>query len=177
MDAGKLDSLISISAYDPGAGEWATVRSVWAQKEKSAKTNVFSRIGFGTDTVKFVIRNTAITMHNAIQVDGYHHIITNIEEIDNRYLILTTAKVRLTEVSRGPDAGTFKAILTEKWNGYTIDAAKSTNEDRLVMVVPKAVTVAVNDVLTIAETYWYVEIQHELDEFKNEYEIVRRRDN
>ena len=175
MDAGKLDTLVKVVTY--ASGDWSAVRNVWARKEQLAKTNVFSKIGFGTDTVKFTIRACDVTMHNAIQHGGYHYIITDIENQDHRYLVLTTAKVRLTEVSRGPDAGSFKAILTEKWKGYAVDAVKSTNEDRIVMVTPKSVTVAVNEILTIRGGYWYVEIQHELDEFKNEYEIVRWREN
>ena len=176
MNAGKLDTLVSIVSYNDESGEWVAVRDVWAAKEQLTKTNVFSKIGFGTDSVKFTIRSTDLTMHNAIQYGGYHYIITDTEHNEGRYMVLTTAKVRLTDVSRGPNAGSFKAILTEKWNGYATDAAKSTNSDRLVMVVPKSVTVSVNDVLDIEGSYWYAEIQHELDEFKNEYEIVRWRE-
>lgn len=177
MDAGIFKDRVQLLEYDAQAGQWIKAREIWCQARREGKANLFSKIGVGAEGWRFTMRRQQITLHNALFAGGYHHVITSIEGQERMYAIVCAARVRLTQVSRGPELGSFPAVLSEKWAGYSADAAKSTSEDRLVMTTPKAERAAVNDVLTIDGEYWYVELAHELDEYKNEYEIVRKRDN
>ena len=52
----------------------------------------------------------------------------------------------------------------------------SVNELGLVLVTPKAVKLRPGCLVEVRRSAWEVLVPHELDEFKNEYEIGKRAD-
>lgn len=52
----------------------------------------------------------------------------------------------------------------------------SVNELGLVLVVPKAITLRPGYLVEVRGAAWEVLVPHELDQYKNEYEIGRRLD-
>ena len=68
---------------------------------------------------------------------------------------------------------TFPGVLTEKYVRHGQEWPMSVNELGLVLVTPKAVTLPPGGLVEARGALWEILAPHELDEFKNEYEIGR----
>ncbi|MPN59856.1 hypothetical protein SDC9_207578 [bioreactor metagenome] len=49
-------------------------------------------------------------------------------------------------------------------------------EERFVLAAPKAICLKTGEIAVIGEKFYAVQIPHELDEFRNEYEVSRKGD-
>jgi hypothetical protein len=171
---------------------WSENISVWAKYEEPDKTNLFSKIGIGVKTAKFTIRKCDLTLHNAIRFKENHFFLTNIAEVDRRYYEVTTACIEskncvakrnvttLNELNRPvltpQTVATFPACLVEKYLGYRQEKPHAVNDITYVMVTPKIIVLKTADLVKIGDDTYNVQIVHNLDEYKNEYEIGLNRD-
>ena len=57
-----------------------------------------------------------------------------------------------------------------------METPQTSTEQCLVLVVPKAIILKVGEQITLEGKVWRVVVPHELDNWKNEYEIIRNDD-
>lgn len=183
IGAGRLDQpleVLELRETASGVWEWTTVRRAWAQVEQTAKTNLFSKVGVGARDAAIVIRRQSLTLHNALRWRGQHLFLTSITHRDRNHLDVGAALVEPVAVTlreEGTTAGrTFPGVLTEKYARHEQEWPMSVNELGLVLVTPKAITLPPGYLVEARNSAWEVLVPHELDEYKNEYEIGRRVD-
>ena len=99
VDAGKMNESVSVLKLDTvqDGYQWKTNYNLWAKAEVTDKTNLFSRIGLGEKTVIFTVRRCDISLHDGVKWKGKHCFVTDIQQIDRRYLKITTAMVRVSQ--------------------------------------------------------------------------------
>lgn len=183
IGAGRLDQpleVLELRETSAGVWEWVPVRRAWAQMEQTAKTNLFSKVGVGARDAAIVLRRQPLTLHNALRWRGQHLFLTSITQRDRNHLDVAAALVTVDTVCLREDETvtgmTFPGILTEKYARHEQEWPMSVNELGLVLVVPKAVTLRPGSLVEARDAAWEVLVPHELDPYKNEYEIGKRVD-
>lgn len=173
--------------------EWMTETRVWAKVEQVKTKNIFSTNGIGAKSIKFIIRKRDITLHNAIRWRGKHCLLTEIVDTGHGFYEIVAAliepkictvertdKPNLSELNKPvygePTVITFPGCLTEKYIRNIQDEPMSVIETKYVLVTPKAIELHEGELVTIDGVTYEVLISHTLDEYKNEYEILARRD-
>lgn len=196
MNPGILNERISVLELNQNGNsyDWQETSSLWAKVEQLNEINIFSKTGLGAKSIKFTIRrHKELTLHNAFAWRGKHCFLTNINDIDRAYYEVTAALVepvtctvmregepKLNELNRPvygePIIITFPGCLTEKYMGHVQNEPMTTKEIRYVLVTPKPIKLNCGELVTIDNLTYYVLITHELDEYKNEYEIMYKGD-
>jgi len=69
---------------------------------------------------------------------------------------------------------TFPGVLTEKYLAHQQEWPMSVNDLELVLVAPKPIRLQPGRLVACQGAAWEVLVAHELDKYKNEYEIGRR---
>lgn len=183
IDAGRLSErleVLELRETAPGVWTWETARKTWGQAEPYIQKGreLFSQAGVGARGVKLALRRQDLTLHNALRRKGQHLFLTAIVPRGRGHLDVTAALVRPETVRLVPDGGgqgmTFPGVLTEKYLTHSQEWPMSVNDLELVLVVPKAITLRPGRLVECLGAAWEVLVPHELDEFKNEYEIGRR---
>jgi len=195
MRAGELNSRIYILTLG-NAGNiytWDVAATIWAKAESLEKTNLFSTVGIGVKTAKFTIRKCALTLHQALRWQGRHYFLTDIKEINRMLYEVTAAQIEpvtciATRKTSGKNSlnrpipeepqtiATFPACLVEKYLGYQQQKPQAVNELTYVLVTPKAIELQAADLVKIGNDTFNVQVVHNLDEYKNEYEISMTKD-
>ena len=150
---------------------WSPLASRWAAVEYDTSQNLFSRIGIGTRGVRVALRMQPLTLHQALCWRDKHLFLTAIRDHDNEYLELEAALVTVETCQS--DGVRFPGVLTEKYLSHAQEWPMSVNELRLVLVVPKAIVLRPGHLVDVRGAEWEILVPHELDEYKNEYEIGR----
>ena len=183
IDAGKLNQplkVLELRETGGGVWEWVPLRTAWAQVEQTAKTNLFSKVGVGARDAAVVIRRQSLTLHNALRWGERHLFLTAITQRGRGHLDVSAALVAVDTVRLREDettqAMTFPGVLTEKYARHEQEWPMSVNELGLVLVTPKPITLRPGCLVEAQGAAWEVLVPHELDEYKNEYEIGRRAD-
>jgi head-tail adaptor len=180
INAGKLNQMIRVMELSEGeaAFSWTERRKAWAKAEYTGQTNLFSSAGLGARTVIFTIRRQSIDLSCAIEWQGRHCFITAIDPTDDKLHYTVTAALPVTATASCKRTGkSFPVCLTEKYMGYERGNAMSEITARYVLVVPKAVVLSAGDLVTVGSYGVYnVQVPHELDPYKNEYEAERKGD-
>lgn len=169
--------------YDEGTDTyaWATTRRTWAAAEQDTRNNLFSSVGVGARGVTFTIRRSpSLTLHNAFRWRGQHCFLTSIVDGDPGFQIVKAALCEPSEcrkdADKEPQGCLFPGILTEKYVGHEqLDLHAEVTGD-FVLVTPKTVKLAPGSWVTVGGDYFLVRAPHELDPFKNEYELRRKED-
>lgn len=183
LDAGRLSErleVLELRETEPSVWTWKAMRKTWAQVELDAgrRKNLFSSVGIGARNTSLVLRRQGLTLHNALRWRGQHLFLTAITSRGRGHLDVTAALVRPETIQLVPDSEnqgvTFPGILTEKYLAHSQEWPMSVNDLELVLVVPKAITLRPGRLVECLGAAWEVLVPHELDEFKNEYEIGRR---
>lgn len=196
LNPGELNERISILSINQAENTytWEPTSESWAKIEQLTGNNLFSKVGLGAKSVKITARKKCgLTLHNAFLWKGKHCFLTDICEIDRAYYEITAALIepqictiertnppRLNELNRPIyDESTvisFPGCVTEKYMGHVQNEPMATKEIRNVLVTPKNITVKCGEIVTINNIAYNVLIAHELDEYKNEYEILVKED-
>lgn len=205
IDAGRLIQRLEILALTesaPGVWTWQRAAGVKGRVEPSKTRNLFSAVGIGARGVEIIIRRRAITLHNAMVwtdfLTGRRQplFLTDIAPQGRLHLKLQAAVVNpvtctaeRTSASVGSGGRpvtaenaklTFPGVLTEKYARYEREETHAENDTSYVLVTPKPVELKAGDLVTVgdgpAKAVYNVTVCHVLDEWKNEYEIVWRRD-
>ena len=183
IDAGRLSErleVLELRETKPGAWSWETARKTWGQVELDAgqRKNLFSSVGIGARNASLVLRRQDLTLHNALRWKDQHLFLTTILPRGRGHLDVTAALVRPETVRLVPDDGdqgmAFPGVLTEKYLTHSQEWPMSINDLELVLVVPKVITLRPGRLVECSGATWEVLVPHELDEYKNEYEIGRR---
>lgn len=195
MDAGRLDeraSLLRLAKTEEGY-TWEKAFSLPVQAQRSGRANLFSRVGLGEKSATFTLRRRPLTLHDALLWRGQHCFLTDIRELDRKYLEVEAALVRVQECAllerektvdayNSPQYGepkrlfSFPGIPTEKYLRYEAGLPMAQNESLFVLVTPKAVELQTGDLVEMDRKRYAVRVCHLLDAYKNEYEIARRED-
>lgn len=181
LDAGRLSErleVLELQETSPGVWEWVTIRRTWAQVEQTAKTNLFSKVGVGARDAAVVLRRQALTLHQALRWKGRHLFLTAVTERGRNYQSVSAALVEVDTVklraAGAAEAMTFPGVLTETYAKHEQEWPMSVNELGLVLVTPKAIALRPGCLVEARGAAWEVLAPHELDQYKNEYEIGRR---
>ena len=180
IDAGRLAEKVQVLQFaeaQSGTWAWKPVRRAYAQVELSARRSLFSDTGIGARAAELVLRRQELTLHNAILWGDRHLFLTSIVPEGRTHLraeaaIVQTAQCRVRETDAEP-AMAFPGILTEKYVRHGQEWPMSVNELSLVLVVPKKIVIRPGRLVETRGAAWEVLAPHELDEYKNEYEIGR----
>ena len=180
IDAGKLDKpaqVLELKETGPGVWEWVPVRRAWASITFQPKTNLFSKVGIGARDAAVVVRRQSLTLHNAMSWGGQHLFLTSIVPMGRNHMEVDTAVVTVDTVELQEDDETepmtFPGVLTEKYARHAQEWPMSTNDLVLVLVTPKPIVLRPGSLVKVRVTMWEVLVPHELDEYKNEYELGR----
>ena len=169
IDAGKLNKaaqVLELRETAPGVWEWVPARRTWASITLQPKTNLFSKVGIGARNAAVIVRRQPLTLF-----------LTSIVPMGRNHLEVDAAVVRVETVrqmaERDTVVQTFPGVLTEKYVRHGQEWPMSVNELGLVLVTPKAVTLPPGGLVEARGALWEILAPHELDAFKNEYEIGR----
>ena len=166
---------------DGDAYTWEKARQTWAAAEQDTRSNLFSAVGVGARGVTFTVRrNRALTLHNAFLWRGRHCFLTAILDGEPGFQVVKAALCEIRQcqkdADRDPAGCRFPGILTEKYAGHEQMDPQAEVTGDFVLVTPKAVALSPGSWVTVDGSYFLVRTPHELDEFKNEYEIRRKED-
>ena len=175
IDAGELRERIEILEYQQkdGAYTWQPIRKSWAKAVLTTKKNIFSTRAVGASGVTFTIRRQDITLGHAVRWGGQHCFITSIIPLDRLHLVVEAALVDLTDCEYKEDGIRFQAVVQEKYVKFDELNPMDINELRHVLIVPKAIRLDPGKLVEVNGIPCPVRIPHELDSWKNEYEIER----
>lgn len=181
IGAGALDqclTVLELQEKTPRVWEWTEVRETWAQVTPQTKTNLFSKVGIGARDAAVILRRQPLTLHQAMRWGGRHLFLTAIVphgrgHLDVSAALVATDLIRLRADGTEPECS-FPGVLTEKYLRHAQEWPMSVNELELVLVVPKAIALRPGRLVEARGAAWEILVAHELDEFKNEYEIGRR---
>ena len=194
MNPGELNERVQILTLKTEAGimRWEVFKNIWAKVEITGKTNYFSKVGMGVLSVKFTMRRQSLSLYDAICFRGRHYFITGITPISNLHMEVETAKIEpvpcvqfsnettLDQLNRPVDeqkpALTFPGMLVEKYLRSNTETGHDEGEITLVLVTPKQVQVDAGKLIEVQGKPYKVTACHMLDEYKNEYEIIRTED-
>lgn len=192
MQAGELNQPVSILSLTLANAvySWAETRRTWAKAEPQSGKNLFSQVGDGAKSVKFTVRKQDLTLHNAFRWHGNFCFLTDITELDSLHDTVTAAMIepktciklqgddQQDDLNR-PDESepkpvlTFPGCLVEKYQGFQKLNPQSQVSVTYVLVTPKEIALAGGDLLKIDGLLYSVQIVHNLENYKNEYEIGR----
>ena len=189
IDAGALRERLQVLElrHDAEANAWCWVkaRSTRASAVLSEKKNLFSSVGVGARDVTFTVRcRDGLTLENAISWHGRggweHCFITAITPIDRLHDAVRCARVSvadcLAEANHVPTGPRFPGILTEKYVSHDSPDLHDINTTCYVLITPKVIDLKRGSIVEIGGVPYHVLLGHYLDEYKNEYEIVREAD-
>ena len=183
VDAGELRERLEVLALretDPGVWTWEPVRRTWGKVTVDGKRNLFSTVGIGARNAVLVMRKQELSLCGGLRWRGQHLFLTRITELDRTHLTVEAALVEVDTIALREDetvkAMTFPGILTEKYARHEQEWPMSINELGLVLVTPKRVVLRPGCLVEAREGAWEVLVPHELDPYKNEYEMGRRGD-
>ncbi len=169
---------------------WKKRKTIWCRAEPKAGKNLFSTVGIGAKSVKFTIWKQNITLHNAFRWKDKFCFLTDLMEVDHMYYEVMAALVEprtceLMQTGETIDPGlhrpiylkptsmlTFPACMVEKYAGFSKLTPQSKVSESYVLVTPKEITLSLADLVKVDGVIYGVQVVHNLDEFKNEYEIA-----
>lgn len=191
FNAGELNQRLKVLELrqDGATGDWAWQQrgSTWAKAVPDDRSNLFSAVGIGARGVTFTIREKpSLDLHQAFSWRGQHCFLTSIlPDLDNRgYWTVKAALVEtvvcLADWDGTPQGPHFPGVLTEKYVGHEQLDPLAVQTTRFVLVTPKVVLLKAGSLVEVtrngAATVYQVLCPHELDQWKNEYEIARTED-
>lgn len=183
IDAGRLDKparVLELREISQGVWEWVPIRLAWANITMSGRTNLFSRVGVGARDAQIIVRRQALTPHQALRWGDMHLFLTAVTERGRNHLDVSAAVVDVDTVKlldeEGKGVMTFPGVRTEKYVRHDQEWPMSVNDAVLVLVVPKPIRLRPGCLVETGGELWEVLTPHELDQYKNEYEIGRRAD-
>lgn len=161
---------------------WHPVRKCWAAVDLDLQRNIFSSIGIGARGATITIRaGKILSLHQAMRWRSQFLFLTSI--IPSRERDRQEIKAAIcnpvdcqADLDKEKPGIRFPGILTEKYIGHEQMEPMAVVTRDLVLVVPKTVVLAPGAWVRAGEEIFQVLVPHELDEWKNEYEIQRKAD-
>lgn len=160
---------------------WTETRRTWAAAVQDDRRNLFSSVGVGARGVIFTLRSPPhLTLFQALRWRGMHCFLTAITGASPGFSTVKAALAEPVECVKDADReapGTrFPGILTEKYVGHEQPDLHGEVTTLYVLVTPKEIRLAPGSWVTADGEQHLVLCPHELDPYKNEYEVRRRKD-
>lgn len=180
----KVEILSLIQNEETGDLAWSKTRKCWAAVDLDLQRNIFSSIGIGARGATVTIRaEQKLTLHQAIRWQDQFLFLTSIILAPGRdrkevKAALCTPIDCQADMDQPVHGVRFPGILTEKYTASEHDQLDpyALLTQNMVLVVPKAVKLAPGSWVKVGSDTYHVLVPHELDEWKNEYEIQRKAD-
>nr|DAH70411.1 MAG TPA: head-tail joining protein [Caudoviricetes sp.] len=153
---------------------WERVRTLWSIAERQSGKNLFSAVGLGAESWRFTVRMQDLSVEDAIRYAGHHHFLTSVQDEERGFLRVDSARVQVAACACHGMA--FEAAITEKYVQFQQQTPQSENHILYVLVTPKVIELTPGDYLTVDGHDYSIQLKHELDPVKNEYEIRRVED-
>lgn len=184
MDYGASDLRERVEVLELAETEagwaWTPARETWAGVEVTDKTNLFSKVGIGARDVALVLRKQGLTLGHALRWRGWHLFLTSLTEARRGWLDGRAALVDPVECQGDVHLETpgkvFPGVLTEKYIRFEQGEPMAQNVLAYVLVTPKPVELVRGGLVAVRGELYAVRAAHILDPFKNEYEIMRKKD-
>ena len=175
--------VLTLRQDETGSYDWKTSGTRYASVELDTRNNLFSSVGIGARGATVTIRpDRTLTLHHALRWQGRHLFLTSIipaasrDRLEVKTALCNPVECMANAQNKGEEGPRFPGVLTEKYVGHTqIDPHAVVTTD-YVLVTPKKITLAPGSWVICAGEYYRVLVPHELDEYKNEYEIRRKED-
>lgn len=179
----KVEVLKLVQDADAENYVWAKSRCLYASIEMDTRGNIFSDVGIGARGGTVVLQPCReLTLHNALRWRGQHLFLTSIipsqrrDRLEVKTALCTPVECVANAQNKGEEGPKFPGILTEKYVGHAqLDPHAVVTTD-YVLVTPKVINLAPGSWIICAGKYYRILVPHELDEFKNEYEVRRKED-
>lgn len=185
IQAGDLDQRVRVRElrYDQDADvfSWEDAYTAWARAEVDAGRNLFSAVGIGARGVTFTLRkNARLTLYKSLVWRGQFCFPTAILDAEPGFMEVKAALCDTVscrkDLDRAAPGSRFPGVLTEKYVGHEQEMPYGEVTRTLVLVTPKDVALAPGSVVSAGGERFRVLVPHELDMYKNEYEIRRVED-
>ena len=200
MNAGELRwqaDVLELLEIEPNEFAWRQKIRIWVKVEHQTARSIFSNNTIMQRTVKLMIRAfPELSLYNALLLlsdAGEHCFLTDINKDAPGVYLLTAVivepvkcKAERTTTGKGalnrPEVTKhqpliFPGVLTEKYLRQTQEEPMSVSEAQYVLVTPKAISLDIGELVYINNLPYEIVIPHILDQYKNEYEVLRRSDN
>ena len=160
---------------------WQADGSLWAKAEKTSAKNLFSSIGLGAPTVRFVLRARPLTLHQALRLENRLYLAVTAAVIEPVLCTVTRRTKTVDPETLRPTLQPvqtleFPACCTEKYVKLTEGMPNDAVARALVLVTPKVIGLRVGEVVRMGGDAYRVQTVHDLDPYKNEYEVLREED-
>lgn len=187
--------LLCLLESGQGIFEWKEKSSLWVHTEHQSKKNIYAKTATSADSMLFSMPPRRITRNDMLLWDNHYYLPTSIEKISASLMEVCTAQVNVhlcsaikTVTKKDGNKRqifdealessiSFPGILAEKYQGFEQNKPMVQTTVTYALIVPKSIQLDVNQIVTIDELEYTVQIRHLLDEFLNEYEIYREDDN
>ncbi|HOR12289.1 MAG TPA: hypothetical protein PKX46_00075 [Clostridia bacterium] len=190
MNPGQLNKRLVILAFDKGA--WETVNGCWAKIGRKERV-IFSPYAAAAPGAKLIVRRCNITLYNALRLGEQHYMLTSISEGEHSgYLEVLAAEVKLTQCScvvpsykmgvlnrpepTPSEDSMFPGVFSQKYVKWEQTQPNAELESGIILSTPKAVELHSGDVITAEGKQYAVRACYTLDEYRNDYEIVKGAD-
>ena len=175
--------VLNLHRDNVGNYEWKSIGTRYANVTQDSRNNLFSSVGIGARGATVTIRpDRTLTLYHALRWRGQHLFLTSIipsptrDRVEVKTALCTPVECVANAQNKGEEGPKFPGILTEKYVGHAqLDPHAVVTTD-YVLVTPKAVSLEPGAWVICSGKYFRVMVPHELDEFKNEYEIRRKED-
>lgn len=178
----KVEILSLIQDEETDHLAWHPARCCWAAVNLDLQRNLFSSVGIGARGATITIRSEQqLSLHQALRWRGQFLFLTSVILAPGRdrkevKAALCNPVECQADMDKAPHGICFPGILTEKYIGHEqLDPYAVVTTD-YVLVTPKSVVLSPGSWVCVGEEIFQVLVPHELDEWKNEYEIRRKRD-
>lgn len=182
IDAGELRERITVLRLGEEADgwHWAAAQRSWARVVEGKGKNLFSSVGLGAVPLTLTLRRQELSLHDAIAWRGRHCFLTGIRDNGRLYLDVEAALVETVpcraDVHRAHPGPVFPGVLTEKYMRHEEPEPMALTVQCYVLVTPKSVALELGGLVEIGAERYTVRLAHTLDPYKNEYEVLSKRD-
>lgn len=200
IDAGSLNqraTILQIQEVHPRVWNWVSVRNTWMAIDEKTIKNLFSSVGVGARGCELILRQQTLDCFYAIRYRDMHLLLTAVTPHGRGHLQVSAAKVHPLQctaqrekdglgknnrpITRKYKIATFPGILTDKYAGYQRLSTHAETTQTYVLVTPKQIVLEAGNILSFSAGPLHKSIGeitdvHLLEQYKNEYEFVIRKD-
>ncbi|WP_312637140.1 hypothetical protein [Oscillibacter sp.] len=164
------------------AWAWTTAWGAWVKAEQSDRTSYFSAVGIGARSVVFTMRKASrINLGLSFLWRGRFCFLTSVADTEQAGIVeIKAALCEPVECRKDADLDpvgcSFPGVLTEKYFKSEPERPHTVTTVAYVLVTPKAIELDPGSLVEAGGKAYSVQACHTLDQWKNEYEILRKED-
>ena len=176
----------------PDSYAWEEDACTWGKVKHLKAPNLLFRGSRGEATVRILFRKRPLTLNHAVRLKGKHGFLIGIKEAGAGLMeataVLAEPKACVAQVLSQPTLDNlnrpvygeaahlaFPGFLLEKYACRTQDEPMSLVKMHYRLITPKAIELVSGQGVKVDGLTYTVEVPHTLSPYKNEYEIILRR--